>query len=133
MDTYEVQFKENETEGVYAISLVDSPAMESQFIALKKQEKVQLKVIDEEKMLLLGAVLIPNKLIFRKQDGKEFNIVFPTKTVRLAMENFLIKGYQKKNVACRNLERYRHPCRRPALFYAIGYFIYVFKRKFKKL
>lgn len=97
METYEVQFKENETEGVYAISVVDSPAMESQFIALKKQEKVQLKVIDEEKMLLLGAVLIPNKLIFRKQDGKEFNIVFPTKTVRLAMENFLIKGYQKNS------------------------------------
>lgn len=97
MDTYEVQFKENETEGVYAISVVDSPAMESQFIALKKQEKVQLKAIDEEKMLLLGAVLIPNKLILRKQDGKEFNIVFPTKTVRLAMENFLIKGYQKNS------------------------------------
>lgn len=97
MDTYEVIFKEQETEGVYAISVVDMPAMESNFIALAKQEKVQLKVIDEEKMMLLGAVLIPNKPIYRKQDGKEFNIVFPDKTVRLAMENFLRNGYQKNS------------------------------------
>lgn len=97
MDTYEVIFKEQETEGVYAISVVDNPAMESTFIALTKQEKVQLKVIDDEKLLLLGAVLIPNKPIYRKQDGKEFNIIFPNKTVRLAMENFLRNGYQKNS------------------------------------
>lgn len=97
METYEVHFKENETQGVYAISVVDSPAMESNFIALTKQQKVELKVIDEEKMILLGAVLIPDKPIYRNQDGKEFNIVFPAKTVRLAMENFLRNGYQKNS------------------------------------
>lgn len=97
MDTYEVQFKENETEGVYAISLVDSPAMESTFIALKEQKEIQLKAIDTEKRILLGAVLIPNKPIYRKQDGKEFNITFPEKTIQLTMENFFKKGYQNNS------------------------------------
>jgi len=97
MDTYEVQFKENETEGVYAISLVDSPAMESTFIALKEQKEIKLKAIDEEKRILLGAVLIPDKPIYRKQDGKEFNITFPKKTIQLTMENFFKKGYQSNS------------------------------------
>ena len=97
MDTYEVIFKEQETEGVYAISLVDSPAMESTFIALKEQKEIQLKAIDEEKRILLGAVLIPDKPIYRKQDGKEFNITFPKKTIQLTMENFFKKGYQSNS------------------------------------
>ena len=97
MDTYEVIFKEQETEGVYAISLVDSPAMESTFIALKEQKEIKLKAIDEEKRILLGAVLIPDKPIYRKQDGKEFNITFPKKTIQLTMENFFKKGYQSNS------------------------------------
>ena len=97
MDTYEVIFKEQETEGVYAISLVDSPAMESTFIALKEQKEIQLKAIDEEKRILLGAVLIPDKPIYRKQEGKEFNITFPKKTIQLTMENFFKKGYQSNS------------------------------------
>ena len=104
MDTYEVQFKENETEGVYAISLVDSPAMESTFIALKEQKEISLKAIDEEKRILLGAVLIPDKPIYRKQDGKEFNITFPKKTIQLTMENFFKKGYQSNSTLEHNEE-----------------------------
>jgi hypothetical protein len=104
MDTYEVIFKEQETEGVYAISLVDSPAMESQFIALKEQKQIELKAIDTEKRILLGAVLIPNKPIYRKQDGKEFNITFPEKTIQLTMENFFKKGYQNNSTLEHNEE-----------------------------
>lgn len=104
MDTYEVIFKEQETEGVYAISLVDSPAMESQFIALSEQKEITLKAIDTEKRILLGAVLIPNKPIYRKQDGKEFNITFPEKTIQLTMENFFKKGYQNNSTLEHNEE-----------------------------
>lgn len=104
MDTYEVIFKEQDTEGVYAISLVDSPAMESTFIALSEQKEIQLKAIDEEKRILLGAVLIPDKPIYRKQDGKEFNITFPKKTIQLTMENFFKKGYQNNSTLEHNEE-----------------------------
>lgn len=97
METFKVIFKDNDTEGVYAISVVENPAMESQFITLAKQEQIQLKSIDEEKRILLGAVLIPDKPIYRNQDGKEFNIVFPKETIRLSMENFFKKGYQNNS------------------------------------
>ena len=94
METYTVIFKKDETEGVFGISLVESPAMESNFIALSKQKEIQLKTIDKEKRILLGAVLIPDKPIYRNQNGKEFNIVFPAETIRLSMENFYEQGYQ---------------------------------------
>jgi len=96
METYKIIFKDD-TEGVFGISLVESPAMESSFIALSEQKEIQLKAIDNEKRILLGAVLIPEKPIYRNQNGKEFNIVFPAETVRLSMENFFKKGYQNSS------------------------------------
>lgn len=93
MDTYEVIFKEGETTGVYGISLVSDPAMESMWIALSKENEIQLKSIDSEKKIVCGAVLIPNKIIPRNG----FNITFPNETVRLASQYFLKNGYQKNS------------------------------------
>ncbi len=97
METYEVIFNKDETDGVFGISLVESPAMESEFIALSEQKEIQLKAIDTEKRILLGAVLIPEKKIYRNQGGKEFNIVFSAETIRLSMENFFEQGYQSQS------------------------------------
>lgn len=97
METYKVLFKEGETTGVYGISLVENPAMESMFIALKEDTKLQLKAIDTEKRILLGAVLIPEKPVYRNQNGKEFNIVFPAETILLASQNFLKQNYQSSS------------------------------------
>jgi len=97
METYEVIFIKDETDGVFGISLVESPAMESEFIALSEQKEIQLKAIDSEKRILLGAVLIPNKPVYRNQNGKEFNIVFSAETIRLSMENFFEQGYQSQS------------------------------------
>jgi hypothetical protein len=93
METYKVLFKGRDYR-VYGISLVENPAMESMFIALKEDTKLELKAIDTEKRILLGAVLIPNKPIYRNQNGKEFNIVFPAETILLASQNFLKENYQ---------------------------------------
>ena len=97
METYKVLFKEGETTGVYGISLVNDPAMEGFFIALSKEEPLQLKSVDAEKRIVCGAVLIPNKPIYRNQNGKEFNIIFPEETVRLASEGFLKGGHQQSS------------------------------------
>ena len=45
METYQVLFKEGETTGVYGISLVNDPAMESHWITLSK-EQLKLKSVD---------------------------------------------------------------------------------------
>lgn len=104
METYEVLFKEGETTGVYGISLVNDPAMESLFVALSKEEPLQLKSVDSEKRIVMGAVLIPNKPIYRNQNGKEFNIVFPEKTIQLASEAFLKNGHQRSSTLEHDVE-----------------------------
>ena len=51
MDTIELIIDENvESEGINAISLVESPAIEENFVYLsKEQHKVEFKTIDNEK------------------------------------------------------------------------------------
>lgn len=80
MKTYEAIFEPDKNKGVYAISLVENPAMEGTFIALA-ETKVQFKTIDNEKRILAGLVLEPNKPIYRNSNGEEYNIVFSDQTV----------------------------------------------------
>lgn len=104
METFIVNFKEGETTGVYGISLVNDPAMEGMFIALSKDEHLQLKTVDTEQRIVCGAVLVPNKPIYRNQNGKEFNIVFPENTIKLASENFFKQGYQNNSTLEHNVD-----------------------------
>jgi len=85
--------------GVQAISIVEKPAIESDFITLSKQdEEIKLATISEEKRILLGAALIPNKLILRKdEDGEPYNIFFSPDTVRKTSEYFLKLGKQNNS------------------------------------
>ena len=53
MKTYEAVFDESEVDGVFGISLVQDPAMESTFIALNKQENIiQFAAVDEKEYIL---------------------------------------------------------------------------------
>ena len=80
--------------GIEAISVVDAPAIELDFVALNKQKKVELVEVDKEKRILMGAILVPNKPIYRKQEDREFYIHFSKDTVRKGMELFFKKGFQ---------------------------------------
>lgn len=83
--------------GIQAISVVESPAIEEDFVALKdEQPKVELKTIDKEKRILMGAALIPNKPIYRRNGEDEYYIYFSQDTVRKASELFFINGNQNK-------------------------------------
>lgn len=89
MDTIELLIDEEEGKmGVFAISLVDFPAIESNFVALSKHD-VKMRVMDEEKRLVLGLALIPNKDIYRKSGDYEYNIRFSEDTVRKASQLYL--------------------------------------------
>jgi hypothetical protein len=85
---------QNDGDGIEAISVVDKPAIESDFIALSKHLEIELKEVDAEKRILMGAALIPNKHIYRKDKDKEFYIFFSEQTVRQASELFFINGNQ---------------------------------------
>ena len=80
--------------GIDAVSVVESPAIEENFIALSKHE-VELKEVNAEKRILMGAALIPNKKIYRvNQKKEEYYIYFSEDTVRQAMELFFKNGNQ---------------------------------------
>lgn len=97
METYNVIFNEGENEGVYAISLVSDPAIGVQFLALAKQTELKLATVNEEQRILVGPILIPEQLIYRNQDGHEFNIKFTSETIKQVHRNFVTQGYQNNS------------------------------------
>jgi hypothetical protein len=94
---YEVILDEDNLDGgINAISLVSSPAIDSNFIALSKEEKgeIQLKAIEGDRQILVGAALIPNKPIYRKVGEEEFYIIFSKDTIRRASELYFMRNNQ---------------------------------------
>ena len=88
--------EEQDTIGIDAISIVENPAIESDFVALKKQE-IQLAELDKDKKILLGALLIPNKPIYRNGDEGEYYIYFSKETIVKASQLYLQNGFQNKS------------------------------------
>ena len=80
--------EENINDGVQAISLVEFPAIEENFVALS-EHKVEFKAIDDEKRIIVGLALVPNKKIYRRAKDYEYNIMFSEQTVRKASEIYL--------------------------------------------
>ena len=83
--------------GVNAISIVEHPAIESDFIALSAQHEVKFEQINAEKRLLLGAALIPNKTIYRSNGEDEYYVYFASETIRKASELFFKVGNQAES------------------------------------
>lgn len=84
---------ELELNGIEAISVVENPAIESDFIALKSQD-VKLAEVNAEKRLLMGALLIPNKPIYRRNGEDEYYIYFSKDTVLKASQKYLMSNNQ---------------------------------------
>ena len=84
--------EENEISGIEAISVVENPAIEEDFIALKEHKDIKLAEVDAEQRILMGPALIPNKKIFRKGEEDDYYIYFSEDTVKKASELFFIKS-----------------------------------------
>ena len=85
--------EEAELFGIDAISIVSEPAINSSFVALN-ENKTLLAEVDADRHILIGAALIPDKPIYRNQNGEEFHVYFSKRTVRRAMELFFKFGNQ---------------------------------------
>jgi len=83
--------------GVQAISIVEYPAIEENFVKLSKDHEVKLAEVDSERQILMGPALIPNKTIYRKNGEDEYYIYFSKDTIRKVSEMFLTKGNQNKS------------------------------------
>jgi hypothetical protein len=90
-------------EGITAISLVEFPAIEKNWIAFNKEGKklkpskqFEFKTIDEEQRILAGPAMIPDKLIYRRDEisEEEFFVFFTADTIRELSESFIFSGKQ---------------------------------------
>lgn len=79
--------------GIDAISIVESPAIQEDFVALNSQE-IKLAEVSKEKKILMGALLVPNKPIYRKNGDDEYYIYFSKDTIAKASQLYLKNGYQ---------------------------------------
>jgi len=97
MKLFELTIDDEFLDEVFAISLVEDPAIESNFVWFDK-EKVQFEKIDNEKRLVVGPVLIPNKKILRIDAmGQPYEVFFKPETIEKLAQGYLKKGYQAKS------------------------------------
>ena len=83
---------------VYAISLVEEPAIEIDYVAFDKDKetKPNLKFIEDkqnEKFMILGPALIPDKNIYRNYDGNEFYVSFSAECIEKLSYKFMKTCY----------------------------------------
>lgn len=68
--------------GLDAISLVEYPAVEVDFLKFSKEEPIKLQFENEEKRIITGVALLADTPIYRvKPDGEEYYIVFDKDTI----------------------------------------------------
>lgn len=80
--------------GLTAISLVDYPAIMTDFLAFKEQSLQQIWMSSHDKREIVSPVLIPNQLILRKgEDGSLYYIRWTEKTIELAAKKYLANGW----------------------------------------
>jgi hypothetical protein len=92
---YELRI-EDDTDEVYCISLVESPAIESDWIYFDK-EVIQFAKIDNEQRMLIGPILIADKKILRVDgEGQPYHVFFSKETVKKLAQNYLMKKYTDK-------------------------------------
>lgn len=93
------KFKVGMDSETYAISLVEAGAIESDFVALSKEEeeKVQVLLETNEKHMVYGAALIPDKDIYRNNGEQEYYINFSKESIEKMSQEFM-KEYRQHEV-----------------------------------
>lgn len=94
---YEAKIKSN-TDGVIAISLVEDPAVNSEFVCFKKDDKIQKFSIDnEEERIITGVVMLADSPIYRRNGDFEYYIVFSRDTIKQMASKMLADGTFSNN------------------------------------
>jgi hypothetical protein len=82
----------------YAISIVESPAIEETLVALEEQKEIKVQLANEEKHMLYSAVLVPDKPIYRRnEDGDEFYVEFTKESIEHMSQQFF-KDYKQNEI-----------------------------------
>lgn len=75
--------------GIDLIAVTENPAIEELAIRLRAQEEAKHKYyFNEERRIVAGPAIIPDKKIYRYMNGKEFDIVFEKQVVVSMVDKF---------------------------------------------
>jgi hypothetical protein len=96
LPVYELEFDESEGNIITSISVVSTPAINENFFAFNKAS--QEMFYNQDKQLIIGPALIPNKKLFRNQNGKKFFTFFSSSTIQKIKEHIISNGAIKSNV-----------------------------------
>ena len=93
MKLFELVIEDENIDEVFAISLVEEPAIEANFVYFDKEE-VKFQAVNDEKRLVMGPILIPDKKILRIDGmGEQYYVYFKPETIRRLSEMYLQKKY----------------------------------------
>lgn len=78
----------DETDGVFMMSIVDTPAVDSNFLKFNKKKRV-LYHFNDEKRIITGVALRANYPIYRKDGKDEFYVQFTPKDIEMMANKFM--------------------------------------------
>ena len=81
---------------VFAVSFVAEPAIEKDFVYMNKAE-VKFAAIDDEKHLVAGPLLIPDKKILRLDTfNQPYHVYFTADTISQISQRYMMKNYNNE-------------------------------------
>ena len=96
------------TEGAeldFQIALVDSPAIESDFMAFSKKQN--FKVISTDKRIVSGFAMMADQKIYRRDaDGREYDVRFTAKSIKHIAEQFFKNNQTNQTNANHNTDNF---------------------------
>ena len=95
MKTFELLLAD-ETDEVYAISLVEKGAIEKDFVWFGKED-IKFATADDEKRIVAGPLLIPEKKIIRVDGkGETYFVYFTAETIEKIAQRYMLRNYNSK-------------------------------------
>lgn len=81
--------------GMHKISLVDAPAVETDFLAFAKEAAMRYAVQDADRHLVRGVIMRADFPIYRyRKETGEYYIMYSPETIREMAEKYLVEGRQ---------------------------------------
>ena len=95
MKTFELLLAD-ETDEVFAISLVEKGAIEKDFVWFGKED-IKFSTADEEQRIVAGPLLIPDKKIIRVDGkGETYFVYFTADTIEKIAQRYMLRNYNSK-------------------------------------
>lgn len=89
------RYKVSPTDSVcFAVSVVDNPAIESDFQFFSKQKVEKFVGVDGERRMIYGCALRPDFPIYRRNDDEEFYLEFSKEAIDKISKEYFKMGFQ---------------------------------------